>query len=179
MKADQQSSPELSHLCKLIAHTSIATLTIIDATGAAVNHPVVPLEMDEQGVLWIFADLRDAQAEDLQAVSVCFADPLRPAYIELSGWMEIRLDRVPVEQLRRHIAKSGEEAVPATAHMTLLKFITNIAAYWDAPLCKMVRLVIGDSPRLPADFAPLPRRVAQAAAQWAAAVAGRGPAAWR
>jgi len=156
MNAASQDSPELSHICKLIAHISTATLTAFDAERALVSLPMIPLEMDDQGALWLFADLRSTTAdlrsttaERLRVVSLRFIDPVRPTYVELSGMVEIQFDHTRVERLRIQFAKPTFAIGPGLLNLTLLKFVLDRAEYWDAPLSKMVRMFAVAMPRFP------------------------------
>ena len=149
MNAASQHSPELSHICKLIAHISTATLTALDAEGAQVSLPMVPLEMDDQGALWLLVDLQSTSAKRLRVVNLGFTDPARPTYVELSGMVEIQFDHTRVEQLRKHFAGQRFAVGPGLFNPTLLKFVLDRVEYWDVPLSKMVRLFAAAMPRVP------------------------------
>ena len=149
MNAASQESPELSHIWKLIAHISAATLTAFDVEGAQVSLPMVPLEMDDQGALWLFSDLRSTTAERLRVVSLRFIDPTRPTYVELLGMVEIQFDHTRVERLRKQFVRPKFAIGPSLLNLTLLKFVLDRAEYWDAPLSKMVRMFAVAMPRFP------------------------------
>ena len=140
MKAEIQSSAELSLLGKLIENISVAMLTGNDADGMLVSQPMAPLEMDAEGALWFFADLRSTRVEHLRFINLSFTDPTTATYVSLSGWGEIHSNRSHVEQLWTESATPWFPDGPDSTNLALLKFVPDAAAYWDAPHSQMVRL---------------------------------------
>lgn len=141
MKAQNQSSPELSHLCKLIKHIPAATLTISDKNGALVRWPLVPLEIDDQGALWFIGNLHSMNVEQPCDANLSFVDTVKPTYVELSGLAEIHLDQVRLERLWAPFPRPQLPDGPESAKPALLKFVPKNAEYWDASLSKLVRMV--------------------------------------
>jgi general stress protein 26 len=140
MKAKDQSSPELTHLCKLIGHIPIATLTISDKSGAPVRQPLVPLEIDDQGVLWFFGNLHPTNIEQPCDANLSFVDTVKPTYVELSGLAEIHVDQARLERLWTPFSRPCFPDAPGSAMPALLKFVPKKAEYWDASLSKLVRM---------------------------------------
>ena len=57
MKIELQNNLELTKLGELIADFSVSMLTL-DVGNALVSHPMTPLEMDKDGAILFFTDLR-------------------------------------------------------------------------------------------------------------------------
>ncbi len=139
MKISPQTSAELIHLAKLIEDIPIAMLTTQEADGALSSCPMAALEMDAQGAVWFFTDLRSSKVEWLRVVNLSFTDSARGAYVSLSGRGEIDTDRGRIHRLWTVLAKPWFPDGPDSSHLALLKFVPDTAQYWDGPSSKMVR----------------------------------------
>lgn len=139
MKTSTQASADLTHVSKLIADIPIAMLTTIDADGALASRPMAALEMDAQGALWFFTDLRSSKVEHLRVASLSFTDTAHATYVSLSGRGEIDTDRARIQRLWTSFARPWFPDGPDSPNLALLKFVPNAVDYWDGPNSKMVR----------------------------------------
>jgi general stress protein 26 len=139
MKIITQTSAELTHVAKLIEDMPIAMLTTAQADGALASRPMTALEMDAQGALWFFTDLRSSKVEHLRRVNLSFVDSARGDYVSLSGHGEIDTDRERIQRLWTVLAKPWFPDGPDSSNLALLKFVPDAADYWDGPNSKMVR----------------------------------------
>ena len=139
MKTSTQASAELTHVSQLIEDIPIAMLTTIESDGALAGRPMAALEMDAQGALWFFTDLRSSKVEHLRVASLSFTDPARATYVSLSGRGEIDVDRGRIQRLWTDFAKPWFPDGPDSPNLALLKFVPDVADYWDGPNSKMVR----------------------------------------
>ena len=140
MNIENQNSPELAHVAHLIEGIGVAMLTHLQADGTLASRSMSPLEMDAQGAIWFFVDVRTEQAEHLRALNLSFSDIGHGTYVSLSGRGEIRSDRSHVQRLWTPLAKPWFPEGPASTNLALLKFVPHTAEYWDAPNSKMVRM---------------------------------------
>jgi general stress protein 26 len=140
MKAEPQRSAELTRLCRLIENMHVAMLTTSDADGALVSRPMAALEMDGDGALWFFTDLRSSKIEHLRVVNLSFASTAGATYVSLSGRGEIHTDRAHIKRLWTPLARPWYPDGPDSNDVALLKFVPDAAEYWDAPHSKMVRM---------------------------------------
>jgi len=139
MKIATQTSAELTHVAKLIENIPIAMLTTVDDDGALASRPMTALEMDAQGALWFFTDLKSSKVDQLRAVNLSFTDRDQGAYVSLSGQGEIDTDRARIQNLWSVFAKPWFPDGPESSNLALLKFSPKKADYWDGPSSKMVR----------------------------------------
>jgi hypothetical protein len=139
MKIATQTSAELTHVAKLIENIPIAMLTTVDEDGALASRPMTALEMDAQGALWFFTDLKSSKVDQLRAVNLSFTDRDQGAYVSLSGQGEIDTDRARIQNLWSVFAKPWFPDGPESSNLALLKFSPKKADYWDGPSSKMVR----------------------------------------
>jgi general stress protein 26 len=139
MKTSPQPSQELSHVAALIEDIPVAMLTNVEADGALASRPMAALEMDAQGALWFFTDLRSSKVEHLRVVNLSFTHPAHATYVSLSGHGEIDTDRGRIQRLWTSFAKPWFPDGPDSTDLALLKFVPDTVDYWDGPSSSMVR----------------------------------------
>lgn len=139
MKIETQTSSDLSHIAELIEHIHIAMLTTVEPGGALASRPMTPLEMDAEGALWLFIDLRSSQLAHRQAANLAFAHEGQGKYVSLSGQVETVTDRNHIDRLWTPMAKPWFPDGPTSPNLGLLKFIPHAADYWDSSSSRMVR----------------------------------------
>lgn len=139
MKIIPQTRSDLGHVAELIEDIAVAMLTNIEADGTLASRPMSALEMDADGAIWFFTDLRSEKVEHLRAVNLSFSDSAHGTYVSLSGRGEIDTDRGRIERLWTPMAKPWFPAGPTSRDLALLKFVPDAADYWDGPNSKMVR----------------------------------------
>lgn len=141
MKIEPQPTTDLVRLAELIAGMPVAMLTSTCDDGALVSCPVQALEMDGDGALWFFTDLRSDLGERLRVVNLSFVDGARSTYVSLSGRGEIAKDAERVERLWSMFYRASFPDGPASRHLALLKVVPEKAEFWDAPNSATVRLL--------------------------------------
>lgn len=140
MKIQAQANSGLTKLCNLIEDMPVAMLTSFDADGTLASRPMAALEMDANGALWFFTDLRASKTQELRNLNLNFSDVGRASYVSLSGYGEINTDRARIERMWTPLARPWFPEGPDSPNLGLLKFIPEAAEYWDAPHCGMVRM---------------------------------------
>lgn len=139
MNIQHQTRADLAHVAELIADIPVAMLTNIQADGDLASRPMVPLEMDADGALWFFTDLRSAAVEHLRVVNVGFSDIAAGTYLSLSGRGEIDVDPGRIRRLWTDRARPWFPDGTESGTLALLKFVPDTADYWDAPKGRMQR----------------------------------------
>ena len=141
MKIESQATPDLVRLGTLIADMPVAMLTSAGDDGALVSCPMEALEMDGDGALWFFTDLRFDLGERLRAINFTFVDDARSTYVSLSGRGEIDKDAQRIDRLWSPFHRAKFPDGPGSRHLALLKVVPEKAEYWDAPNSRTVRLI--------------------------------------
>lgn len=139
MKISTQASPELTHVCQMIEDIPIAMLTTIEEDGTLASRPMAALEIDAQGAVWFFTDLRSPKVMHLRVASLSFADTAHATYVSLSGRGEVDTDRGRIQRLWTTFAKPWFPDGPDSPNLALLKFVPDAVDYWDGPKSQMVR----------------------------------------
>lgn len=141
MNIEPQSRTELIDLAKRVHGINIVMMTTLDADGALVSRPMSPIEMDGNGAIWFFSDLRSEKVEHLRVVNVAFSDEGNATYVSISGRGEIHAEQAHIKKLWTEFARPWFPDGPESNNLALLKFVPETAEYWDAPNSKMVRLL--------------------------------------
>lgn len=141
MKTELQRNADLALIAQLIGGSSVAMLTTTNADGALVSQPMAALQMDADGAIWFFTDLRSELGEHLRSVNLAFSHEGRATYVSMSGRGEVSMDRERIQQFWTAFATPWFPDGPESRHLALLKFVPNTASYWDAPNSRMVRLL--------------------------------------
>lgn len=140
MKIDPQKSPDLSQLGQLLKNMSVAMLTNFNDEGALVSRPMAPHHMCSQGHIWFLTNHYSNKVKHLSPLNLAFVNESDATYVSLAGFGEIVLDRDLIEKSWSAFARPWFTDGIDSIELSLLKFTTEVADYWDAPHCKMVRL---------------------------------------
>lgn len=140
MKIEPQASDELTQLSNLIEGISVAMMTTIGEHAALVSRPMSPLNMDRQGALWFFVDLRSEKIERLREVNFSFTDTDKSIYVSISGHGEVHTEQAHIDELWTAFARPWFPDGKDSGNIALLKFVPSSAEYWDASHSKMVRM---------------------------------------
>ena len=141
MKIEPQPTADLVRLGELIADMPVTMLTSAGDDGALVSCPMEALEMDGDGALWFFTDLRSDLGERLRVVNLSFVDDARGTYVSLSGRGEIAKDSCRIGRLWSLFDRASFPDGRRSRHLALLKVVPDKAEYWDAPNSRTVRLL--------------------------------------
>jgi general stress protein 26 len=140
MKTHTQTTPALTQLCELVEHMTVAMLTTSNGQGQLISRPMAPLEMDAEGAIWFFTDLRSSKVEQLSQLNLSFSDMGKATYVSICGRGEIHADQERIDELWTAFARPWFPEGRTSNDLVLLKVVPDAAEYWDAPHNKMVRL---------------------------------------
>ena len=140
MKIEPQSNTELIDLAKRIEGIDVTMMTTLDPDDSLVSRPMSPIEMDANGAIWFFTDLRSEKIEHLRVVNVAFSDEDNATYVSISGRGEIHAEEAHIKKLWTPFARPWFPDGPESTNIALLKFVPETAEYWDAPSSKMLRM---------------------------------------
>jgi general stress protein 26 len=139
MKIHTQNRPDMAHVAELIRDIAVAMLTTREADGSLAARPMAALEMDAAGVVWFFTSVPSDKVNHLEAVNLAFSDVSSSTYVSFSGHGEIDTDPSHIERLWTPMARPWFPDGPTSPHLALLKFVPDVADYWDGPNSRMVR----------------------------------------
>lgn len=140
MKTETQSCKGLTQLSKLIEAIPVAMLTSLDFGGALMSKPITPLEMDSDGAIWFFIDLRSSGLSHLCMTNLNFSHESSGTYLSLSGCCEINKNQAHIERLWTDSATFWFPDGSHARNLALLKFVPYTAEYWEASQGMMVNM---------------------------------------
>jgi general stress protein 26 len=141
MKLHPQATPELTRIGELIKDMPVAMMVTLDDDLMLVSRPMTALEMDAEGSLWFFTDLRSTKLTRLKTVNLSFADSGSSSYLSLSGQGHTDTDAARIQALWTPLAKPWFPDGPASPNLALLKFVPSAAESWGASASRMVRFL--------------------------------------
>jgi general stress protein 26 len=141
MRIESQTNDDRMRLGELIEHIPVAMMTTRHEEDALISRPMSPLQMDEEGAIWLFTDTRTEKAVHLRAVNLAFSDADRAVYVSLSGSGEIHTDRQQIDRLWTLSANLWFPEGQDSHNLALLRIVPDVAEYWDANHSSMVRLL--------------------------------------
>ena len=141
MNIKPQKTETLTQLGKLIEDMRVCMLTTIDEENVMVSRPMSPQEMCEEGAIWFLTDPNSTKVQHLQVMNIAFSNEAQGTYVSISGHGEVVTDRARIDSLWTVFARPWFPDGVDSSNLALLKFVPNLAEYWDAPHSKMVRML--------------------------------------
>jgi general stress protein 26 len=141
MKIEPQKSPNLSQIGQLLKSMSVCMLTNENDDGELVSRPMSPHHMCKEGFVWFLTNQYSNKIKHLSPINLAFVNESDATYVSLSGFGEVVIDRDLIEKSWTAFAKPWFPDGVNSKELSLLKFNTNLADYWDSHNCKMVRIV--------------------------------------
>lgn len=140
MKIPPRHSAEFEQLSKLIEPMPLALLTGRDRDGVPLTSAMPAMAMDDDGALWLYADLGSRRLDPFQSMNLSFGEHASPGFVSLSGEARIESDRSLVDALWSPFAERWFPDGPDSPRLALLKFVPRTAETWDARREAMVSL---------------------------------------
>ncbi len=140
MNIETQNTAELTQLGQLIQDMTVCMLTTLDDENHLVAKPMSPQEMCGQGAIWFLTDPNTTKVQHLHSMNLAFSHEAKGTYVSISGHGEIVTDRARIDQLWSVFARPWFPEGVDSSNLALLKFVPQLAEYWDAPHSKMVRM---------------------------------------
>ncbi len=118
----------------------------ITNTNAEDEHtrPMSTIEVEEDGTLWFFTDIRSIKIEEVAAdkeVHLTYAHPGKESYMDVWGSAKIVTDKQQIKDKWSPIIKAWFPDGVDDPNIALLKIKPNQCYYWDAETGKMVQFL--------------------------------------
>ncbi|HSC66925.1 MAG TPA: pyridoxamine 5'-phosphate oxidase family protein [Cellvibrio sp.] len=133
----------ISKLREKIDPIQFCMMTTRSADHNLLSRPMTHQAIDEDGTLWFFTSDDSQVAEDLyrdSAANISFSNPSDNLYVSLSGDAVLIKDAQKAKQLWNPMVKAWFPTGPQDPRLTLIKFSTYSAEYWDSDTNKMLHL---------------------------------------
>ena len=107
------------------------------------NHtrPMATMEVEDNGSLWFFIDIRSIKVEEVSAenkVHLVYAHPGKESYIDVWGKADVITDKNTIKDKWKPLVKAWFPDGVDDPNLALLKVQPNNIYYWDAETGKMV-----------------------------------------
>ena len=124
----------------------IKVCMFITNTAGAQEHtrPMATIEVEENGTLWFFTDIRSLKVEEVnqqREVHLVYAHPGKASYLDVWGSAEIIKDRQQLVDKWSPLVKAWFPDGVSDPNLGLLKVQPVEAYYWEAETGKMVHFL--------------------------------------
>ena len=105
------------------------------------TRPMATIEVDENGMLWFFTDLRSMKVEEVSEqhhVHLVYAHPGKESYLDVWGDAYISRDKEQIKEKWSPIVKAWFPKGEDDPNLALLQVRPRDVYYWDAESGKMV-----------------------------------------
>lgn len=133
----------ISKLREKIDPIQFCMMTTMSADHNLLSRPMTHQAIEDDGILWFFTSTTSQVAEDLyrqSAVNISFSSPADNVYVSLSGDAILVRDVEKARRLWSPIVDAWFPLGPQDPHLSLIKFSTYSAEYWDSDTNKMLQL---------------------------------------
>ncbi|MEN0036318.1 MAG: pyridoxamine 5'-phosphate oxidase family protein [Cellvibrio sp.] len=133
----------ISRLREKIDPIQFCMMTTMSADHNLLSRPMTHQAIDDDGTLWFFTSDDSQVAEDLYRqgiVNVSFSSPSDNVYVSMSGSALLIKDVYKAKQLWNPMVETWFPQGPNDPHLSLIKFSTYSAEYWDSDTNKMLHL---------------------------------------
>lgn len=105
------------------------------------TRPMATIEVEENGTLWFFTDIRSIKVEEVSTesnVHLVYAHPGKESYLDIWGKANVVTDRDTIKNKWKTIVKAWFPNGADDPNLALLKVQPRNSYYWDAEAGKMV-----------------------------------------
>jgi general stress protein 26 len=105
------------------------------------TRPMATIEVEENGTLWFFTDIRSIKVEEVSTqreVHLVYAHPGKESYIDVWGSAQVVTDKQSIKDKWSPIVKAWFPNGVDDPNIALLKVTPYNIYYWDAETGKMV-----------------------------------------
>lgn len=105
------------------------------------TRPMSTIEVDEDGKLWFFTDVRSIKVEEVNnehTVHLVYAHPGKESYLDVWGSANVNTDRQLIKDKWSPIVKAWFPDGVDDPNLALLQVMPRNVYYWDAETGKMV-----------------------------------------
>lgn len=144
MEKNLQSKEALDKLKKLVTDINVCMFITNNKEHHDHTRPMATIEVDEEGTLWFFTDIRSIKVEEVsqeRTVHLVYAHPGKESYLDVWGSATIITDRQQIRDKWSTIVKAWFPNGVDDPNLALLKVQPREMYYWDAETGKMVQFL--------------------------------------
>lgn len=130
---------------KLVKEISICMfITNTDADTNEHTRPMATIDVEDNGTLWFFTDLRSIKVEEVskeRKAHLVYAHPGKESYLDVWGMATVVTDRQQIKDKWSPMVKAWFPDGVDDPNLALLKIVPYKNYYWDAETGKMVQFL--------------------------------------
>jgi general stress protein 26 len=133
---DECQAGDIAKMTELIWSIRVALLTTVDREGSFHTRPVQTLQVERGESLWFFTAWNSPKVGELlhdRRVSLGYADPVKHAYLAVSGVASLLRDPTKARELWTAEQRAYYPNGPDDERLALLRVQVEHAEYWIAP----------------------------------------------
>jgi general stress protein 26 len=143
MEKNLENEEALAKFKKLVEEIMIC-MFITDNTEENHTRPMATIDVEENGTLWFFTDIRSIKVEEVsmtKKVHLTYAHPGKDRYLDVRGSSSVVTDRQTIKDKWKPIVKPWFPNGPEDPNLALLKVEPTQTHYWDSETGKMVEFL--------------------------------------
>ena len=140
MEKNLDSAEALTKFRKLVNDIRVA-MFITNHSETEHTRPMHTIEVDDNGTVWFFTDLRSMKVEEVSQernVHLVYAHPGKESYLDLWGNATVVTDKQSIKDKWSSLVKAWFPKGADDPNIALLKVEPRDAYYWDAESGKMI-----------------------------------------
>lgn len=148
MEKNLQNKEALEKFTKLVNEIRTC-MFITNITADEHTRPMSTIEVEEDGTLWFFTDIRSIKVDEVakeREVHLTYAHPGKESYLDVWGSATIVTDRQQIKDKWSPIVKAWFPDGVDDPNLSLLKVKPKDTYYWDSETGKMVqfaKMIVG------------------------------------
>jgi general stress protein 26 len=144
MEKNLEQQEALKKFRKLVNEINVCMFITNNADGSSgFDHtrPMYTIEVEENGALWFFTDIRSIKVEEIskdQAAHLVYAHPGKESFLDVWGKASIITDKQEIKDKWTLMVKAWFPGGIDDPNISLLKVQPTHAYYWDAEAGRMI-----------------------------------------
>jgi general stress protein 26 len=142
MEKNLQSEEALKKFKKLVEEINVCMFITNNQSEHNHTRPMATIEVDDQGTLWFYTDIRSIKVEEVVAdrsVHLTYAHPGKERYMDVWGRAEVITNRQLIKDKWTPMVKAWFPNGPEDPNLALLKVIPTNCYYWESESGRMVQ----------------------------------------
>ncbi|HEU4632933.1 MAG TPA: pyridoxamine 5'-phosphate oxidase family protein [Flavisolibacter sp.] len=143
MEKNLQNKEALQKFKKLVNDINVC-MFITNHSENDHTRPMATIEVEENGTLWFFTDIRSVKVEEVSmenTVHLVYAHPGKESYLDVWGKASIITDKQAIVDKWSPVVKAWFPDGIGDPNLGLLKVQPTAIYYWDAETGKMVQFL--------------------------------------
>jgi general stress protein 26 len=144
MEKNLESKEAIEKFKKLIEDIRICMFITETTTEREHTRPMATIEVEEDGTLWFFTDIRSIKVEEVvteRIVHLVYAHPGKSSYVDVWGSASVVTDKQTMKDKWSPVVKAYFPDGIEDPNIALLKVKPQNLYYWEAETGKMVHFL--------------------------------------